>query len=658
MTGRLALLLAASSGLAGHASGQSLQQAIDTMLMNNCRGASGAGGYSGGLFSEEEILEVEAEPVFLRDSNHRLDVTATDNFVYFGDDFPEGTALSAPEIWFDPEKEDGLRIGGYLDVEIDEETGLPSGLDFTIPDSGPGQLFQFVPVTDEENDANRTVVLVDGVSYSVAAPLVPMNNGNVTTANVNFFNIDLSLDRTYQVRTDIVASSEGLGDPLLSICGTIGAPGEETVRYSVSTGFEFNIDGPNTTDLPGLLPSAGGGLTPAGSASGLGPQANQNRDLTIRRDRSLLAQVRRLFARDQRDRERERRRDALARPIILASRDGAFAYPNGVDTAPRNYNFVADVSGGAVNIDRRETPLEGAFTADSLSINASAGVIFHGGDINGSSLLIGAGISHEETETEGEAPRATSGGTSSLTSSADTEAQSASAFISWTSAAFAQEPGKDSRFAVTLSYTNGTAEQDYQRDFATTFLPDASMENQVIAETFRDSVEHEFESISLHASMTRVTGNWTLTPHIAANHVTFSTNPHAEETSAGLGALALDYQGVDDEWTELRAGFALGYRSEIDRTSAAIRWSVGVDAIFVEDAETPERTAFFLQDQRAQRAPIVYQVDDLDSEYFDLNFGVALETGTAFEPYATVFTRTGHEFLDMNGAVIGLRATF
>jgi hypothetical protein len=86
--------------------------------------------------------------------------------------------------------------------------------------------------------------------------------------------------------------------------------------------------------------------------------------------------------------------------------------------------------------------------------------------------------------------------------------------------------------------------------------------------------------------------------------------------------------------------------------------SVGADAVFVGDAETPGRVAYFVQDQRATPAAINYDVDDLDDQYFDVNFSVAMRFENGVQPFIGAFTRVGHEYIDSNGVLAGLRLVY
>ena len=664
MRGKLALLLAASSTISGYASGeQSLQQAIDRILANNCRGTMDTGGgFSGGLLAENEVTFYDVTEN-IGDPFNVVTVTTEDDDGNLRNWVP-------PDIWFDA-NEDGF---GLL------LTALPSDPNAQLGLNTPGDVeayIQFLPATEsleasarqltgfgpvaisgEDDEGNPVEESITGISTDV---FVFAGVASAVTTPLQFFTVSAVERQLVQQRTDfgpdpLNESLIGLGSELRSVCTTIGETSTGFIENGgVSEDFTFNANGglQGITDPSSISPSSLSTTGLSGTAGSNGAQALQDRELTLRRDQSLWSRIQRLWSRGDRERDRRRREQAALRPYKVAALG---SYAPAPQPAIRDYSFVTDLSGGAVNVDRSATDLEGAFSADSFVVNAGAGVLFHGNGIEGSTLLLGGALSYEETQADGES-LGNSGQTQSFRSETESETLITSAFASWTSGPIGGDAEQGGRLNLTASYSFGTADTNYSRDFSTTIERDG-VEDRIIRDIFKDDVDQTFQTLTVRGSYNHQLGDLTLTPRASASWVRFETDAHEEESIAsGTSSLALRYEAVEDDWTELRVGAAATYRAPTGRATA-LRLGVGVDAVFVGDAETPERTAFFAQDLRANPTPIVYSVDDLDSEYFDINLSIALENGSRFEPYLAGFSRQGHDYLDTQGGLIGIRTVF
>lgn len=660
MKGKLALLLAASSTISGYATGeQSLQQAIDRILANNCRGIMDTGGgFSGGLFTESEVTTEVISQIEVGDPSFSLSVFELEEidgeFVVATDINGNSVELGVPDAW----------ITGNMLTVPDTAGADVFGLSIQQLDSGDFDLRLNIPTDASEyfsygGEPVLGSVTFNGLGNEVVVKRLPARDedGGQPDNTLNFVRAILAETQTVSTVTETgptSAASMGLGIALTSVCTTQSSPqlGERITEFT-SDFLNTNIDG-------GTFGAAGPvGLTNPPTNSILsstgtnGAQALQNRELTLRRDQSLWSRIQRLWSRGDRERDRRRREQAALRPYKVAALG---SYAPAPQPAIRDYSFVTDLSGGAVNVDRSATDLEGAFSADSFVVNAGAGVLFHGNGIEGSTLLVGGALSYEETQADGES-RPSSGQTQSFRSETESEALITSAFASWTSGPIGGDAEQGGRLNLTASYSFGTADTNYSRDFSTTIERDG-VEDRVVRDIFKDDVDQTFQTLTVRGSYNHQIGDLTLTPRASASWVRFETDAHEEESIvSGTSSLALRYEAVEDDWAELRVGAAATYRAPTGPTTA-LRLGVGVDAVFVDDAETPERTAFFAQDLRANPTPIVYSVDDLDSEYFDINLSIAFENGSRFEPYLAGFSRQGHDYLDSQGGLIGIRTVF
>ncbi|MEL7546154.1 MAG: hypothetical protein AAGJ84_05855 [Pseudomonadota bacterium] len=460
-----------------------------------------------------------------------------------------------------------------------------------------------------------------------------------------------------------------LGGGLETLCTTQTAAyeQEETTRRSTFFGFDASagqkIGGSiSPTVAPGGVPVLGGAV---GSNAG----SVRAQEGLARREGGLRAIFSRLRKKAEREnREEERAREQAARGIQLAS-IGTIpisALSSGTITAPRDrpFTLVTDLSGGFVNIERQETDLASAFDADSVVINASAALLFGDDTATDSSLLFGGAVSFESTESE------TSSGENNLFDQFETEAWTGSVFAGWNSNAFDFGGTDNAAWSFSLLGSAGQGDQTYDRSFSQEYTPDLGVDSDMDGEAdvaiasgqFGGDVDQDFMSVSLQSSLSVGLGGVTVAPRASVTWAQFETGAHEESmtgvASMGGEGLALRYEAVEDEWVESRLGGSLTYSALISDTTV-LDLTLGSDAIFVSDAETPIRTAFFAQDLRgADAAQIRYNVDDLDDQYFDVNVSAALDFSSGWQPYVSYFTRQGHDYIDAQGGLFGVRLTY
>jgi hypothetical protein len=670
---RLALLALVSMSATGTkiaAAQKSLEDSINDLLRNNCRGAgSGETGFSGGLFSdvagESDFERALLSTSTVREQDGDISVFDLDSTVDVGgietqeDVDPnsftvatndDGTPfrLTTPSVWFD---EDLLIIdlnAGDQDPDIDFNQGDVARFisEEDLPPGTPSAFFPRFP----DNDADFSQTFEIRLDYTD------------TTTSVN----QLSL-------RDDIAVGAGLRD----IC-----TGRETMTttadFQAVARFAFNGSGglgtaPGTPSSFGstssltLSNTSGAGLTPSGDFDAV-KRLDQSHSASLERlRRKADAERRREDRPRRRDREdRNDRRERGGEPVgALQSFQVAslsnVSWPQSATSSTRaqapslrRFTFVTDLSAGAVNIDRAPTALEGGYDADSFFVNGAAALVFHGQTLKSSSLMLGGSVTYEETESN---RVSTSGSNGTSRTGFESESLSGAVVAAWTSAPLGAADGTGGRLNAEVRFGFGDGEQSYVREFTATFEEDS--DRAAVSDALGDAVDQDFSAVSLAAQFIQPLGKWTLTPRVRVSWVEFNTDAHEEEALDGENnGLALRYEAVSDEWVETRVGSSLDFT---DQFGNGIEWSAGVgfDAVFVGDAETPERTAFFAQDLRGAGAvPIVYSVDDLDSEYYDVNLRSSLRFANGVQLFGAAFTRQGHDYLDLTGGLVGIRLSY
>lgn len=522
------------------------------------------------------------------------------------------------------------------------------------------RLFAVEPFTNQNGDpvidpANPPAIVDPQDGYLVPADwqddLIPVLDANGSLirfdldfdGNLQFERVDgggtdvlnylrLETDVTQQVDvSQIRAPNAGvLGAQLAQYCTVNGLAERQTLERTVLSHFFFNDQvGIKTGLAAGGLFGNANALTAFSSSLGAGQGANRSQESVVRRERGLASLIERLRRRAERWREAG---------IQIASLDDTFT------PSSREFAVVLDASGGVVNTDRDVTPLEGGFSADSTIFNVGAAIALQSG------FMFGGALTFENTDSD---VIASPQGQTNF----ENESLTTAAFVGWSGPA--PVFSEDGSIAITASASYNSGDLSYDRGFGVTYQPDLDSAATITAlDQLAGSVDQNVTTISLQATLTQPLGAFTFTPHASISYVQFETGAYAENVTDGTNnGLALRYADVEDEWTEARLGAGLSYGFATGDNSA-IEIGVNADAVFVGDAETPLRSAFFVQDLRANPFAITYQVDDLDEQYFDLSGSVSFQFANGFTPYVTAFTRAGHEYIDSQGFFLGARVAF
>lgn len=453
--------------------------------------------------------------------------------------------------------------------------------------------------------------------------------GGGTTKTLNFFRVETDVSQQADV-SEIRAPNAGLlGGGLAEYCTVNGLAERQTLTRTVISHFFFNADVGTKFGVgsAGAFGSANA-ITAFGVASAAGAGANRAQEGVLRRERGLFSLIERLRRRAQEWREAG---------VQVASLDDTYV-PTG-----RGFAVVVDLSGGFVNTERDATDLEGAFSADSTLFNAGAAVALR------NNVMFGGALTFENTDSD---VTASPDGRTSF----ENEAMTASAFAGWaTPAPIMSEEG---RLILTGAFSYNSGDQSYERGFSATFQPDLDDPDETTnTDQLNGSTDQDVTTFTLQATLSQPLGALTFTPHVSFSYVRFEAGAYAEAIDGTDGednGLALRYDDVEDEWTETRLGAGLAYAAP----EGGWELSANADAVFVGDAETPLRTAYFVQDLRAAPFAITYQVDSLDDQYFDLSGSIGYQFANGVTPYVSAFTRAGHEYIDSHGAFAGLRLAF
>ncbi len=602
----LAALMSGVSTAQAQSPRVSLSDALNNALANGCTGAAtGAAPSARGLFTADEIrvdnpvVRYQRPPaeaaILFGDIRFQTKQTENENYV-------DATSELEDETWYN-----------VLRPIYSNEDGRISAFSLELPAS---------PNSEEETGPDSLPPLDS--SYRT------FNLEEEPGASVNYVRVTLSVSQVADVTTTS-RPHQGvrIESGLRSLC-TISRTETRTINYDVVSSFGYVNDragprSPTSLANPAPLVSAGA----LGSATAVG--ANRAQDNVLRRERGLNALIERLRRRAARLLESE------AGYVQLASLDQGY-----VPAAPqiRNHTLIFDLVGGVVNTERKPTDLEGGFSADSVIANAGAAVAFRNVLRGGDALLLGFGLGYESTESQSYAdPNSTAnqGG-------GDSEAFTGSAFVGWSIGALT--------LTTTASY--GSSDQTYERYFSAQGDDWARLAG---------ALDQTYTAASLQAQYAKSFGGFTLSPRVSFTYAEYETERYIESASlvgagGGGAGLALEYAPVKDEWTEGRIGITASYVWPLG-ADGVLEFGVGADAVFVGDAETPLRTAYFAQDQRqgGARFPIIYAVDSLDDQYYDVTASLSADFGNGFQPYVSVFSRQGHKYTESEGVFFGLRFT-
>lgn len=361
-------------------------------------------------------------------------------------------------------------------------------------------------------------------------------------------------------------------------------------------------------------------------------------------------------AREQSSKEKKRKKKKNDRNssyddgyIRLASNDGGLgAVADAAGVGPFGIATFADFRGGYTDIDRDATALEsgfdgrllwgqGSLTAELAENFALAGSVSYSrarGDFDSVGPSGGANGFRERNITGG--------------------AYALAAFP------ISAELSLD----VALGGFYGRGSGDIDRNFSTTRQVTYAAEviggapgvpvDFVRQQSLSDDLAGEFGTrnygLSAAASVSVPIGEFTLAPGVEFTWLNFRQDAYEETVADAFNnGLALSYSAFKDRWTETRLGGALS------RDFGSVRIEGYGDLVLTGGAETPVRTATFVEDLRPDPYDLTYRVDDLDKAFGVFGFVAAIGISEGIEAFVGGETNVAHEYLTTRTVFAGVR---
>lgn len=210
----------------------------------------------------------------------------------------------------------------------------------------------------------------------------------------------------------------------------------------------------------------------------------------------------------------------------------------------------------------------------------------------------------------------------------------------------------------------GRGDADIERSFATTREityaaevvggPPGTPIDFIRQQSISDDLLGEFGTrnygFSAAASVSVPLGDFTLTPGVEFTWFSFRQDDYDESVSDAFNnGLALSYSEFKDRWTETRLGGALS------RDFGGVRLEGYGDLVLTGGAETPVRTATFVEDLRPDPYVLTYRVDDLDRAFGVFGLVAAVGIGDGLEAFIGGETNVAHEYLTTRTIFAGVR---
>lgn len=363
-------------------------------------------------------------------------------------------------------------------------------------------------------------------------------------------------------------------------------------------------------------------------------------------------------ARDQSKKEKKRKKkrdrnssydDGYVR--LASNEDGLGVLADAAGVGPFGVETFVDLRGGYTNIDRDATALESGFDgralwgqgtltaelAENLALAGSFSYSRARGDFDATTISGGANEFRERNLTGG------------------------------LFAVAALPIGRDLTLDLSAGGFYGGGKGEIERTFAASRAANYVIDvinptpppNQIQSIQNRqrlvsDDLLGEFDTrnygFSAAASVSLPLGDFTLTPGVEFTWFSFRQDDYDESVSDAFNnGLALSYSEFKDRWTETRLGGALS------RDFGGVRLEGYGDLVLTGGAETPVRTATFVEDLRADPYVLTYRVDDLDKAFGVFGLVAAVAIGDGLEAFVGGETNAAHDYLTTRSIFAGVR---
>lgn len=366
-------------------------------------------------------------------------------------------------------------------------------------------------------------------------------------------------------------------------------------------------------------------------------------------------------AREQSSKEKKRKKKKRDRNssyddgfIRLASNDeGLGLVADAAGAGPFDVKTFVDLRGGYTDIDRDATVLESGFDGRSLWGQGTLSA-----EVSDSFALAGS-FSYSRARGEFDTASA-SGGANEFR-----ERNLTGGLFAIFSAPISNELALDIAVGGFYGAGSGDIERTFSASRATAYTVDVFVDptnpgaGDVTIDLLRtsavaDDLLGEFDTrnygFSAAASVSVPVGGFTVTPGVEFTWFSFKQDDYDESVSDTFNnGLALSYSEFKDRWTETRLGGAIA------RDFGGLRLEGYGDLVLTGGAETPVRTATFVEDLRPDPYVLTYRVDDLDKAFGVFGLVAAVGIGEGIEAFVGGETNAAHEYLTTRTIFAGVR---
>ena len=214
------------------------------------------------------------------------------------------------------------------------------------------------------------------------------------------------------------------------------------------------------------------------------------------------------------------------------------------------------------------------------------------------------------------------------------------------------------------------AEQAYSRNYVQTATFDFNLQfqdengdfpdrevlvDETTVATLSGEIERDLASGTAMLIASRLFGQVQVSPRASVAYLSSDTDEYSETGTGFDNAFALRYAAWDDEWVETRLG--LGIATGFTAGTGVVIVEAGGDWVHTFDAQTPTRSAFFVEDLRSTPTELRFDIDNLDTNFAEFDATVSYTKGRV-RPYIGGYARVAHDYLTVYGGLAGINIGF